>query len=61
MPQCLYKNSFSGNLNKNGDLDLDKKIKRVNFDYFNSIGENPFKINIYDKNSALYDSVKNLQ
>ena len=59
------KSSFiNGNLHGNGFGlgngigDLDKKTKRVNFDYFNSIGENPYKINIYDKNSSLYSSVK---
>lgn len=54
------RSSFHGSsfANLTGDLDSLKKTKRVNFDYFNSIGENPFKINIYDKNSALYSQKK---
>ena len=34
------------------------KTKRVNFDDFNNIGENPFKINMYDNNSMLNNSRK---
>ena len=46
--------SSNNNYNNNG------KTKRVNFDDFNLIGENPFKINIYDNNNiAVNNTSKN--
>lgn len=64
-----FKSVSSNNLKKNNisenDLNLSpksnkgfEKTKRVNFDDFNNIGENPFKINLYDKNSMLTNSRK---
>lgn len=44
-------------LNSFGNYNNDKK-RRVNFDEFNTIGENPFKINIYETHNQI-NSAKN--
>ena len=44
--------------NGNNNGNFYEKTKRVNFDDFNTIGENPFKINMFDKNSTLNNSRK---
>lgn len=53
----LSKNN-NNNISPKSNTINQEKTKRVNFDDFNSIGENPFKINLYDKNSILNNSRK---
>jgi len=51
-----FNNNNSNNKNEFVGMDFIKskeKSQRVNFDNFNSIGENPFKINIYDTHSQI--------
>lgn len=54
-PESIY-NSIKGNTITNGSI-LGKS-NRVNFENFNSIGDNPFKINLFDKNSILTNTRK---
>jgi hypothetical protein len=48
-PRSNYNNNIPNNFSGN--------INRVNFDDFNSIGENPFKINIYDNNNIAINTI----
>jgi hypothetical protein len=52
------RSNITYNNNKNYNNISNKiNINRVNFDAFNSIGENPFKINIYDNNNIAVNTI----